>query len=196
MRNAIYSSLAGLIIAVGLFVGMMSITEPNTQGNEEPKGEDIDIAYVMSSEAPEQLQEMYIELLKLSAIGRDVDRTLYVYPSSGINAFVNNNRRVFITYGFLAQARNRDEIAFILSHEIAHVMLGHVDGIRIEDNRFNEFHCDMIALALMQRAGYDACNVSSMWARWAQEFGTDIGTSSHPASIQRALYNYLPRCGG
>lgn len=51
-----------------------------------------------------------------------------VVEDDTINAFAAPGGYVFVTSGAIRQARNEDELAAILSHEVAHVVRGHAIG--------------------------------------------------------------------
>lgn len=57
-------------------------------------------------------------------------------PEAGINAFQTVDRRnrpvIIFTVGLIAEARNADEIAFVMGHEAAHHIAGHLDERRVQ----------------------------------------------------------------
>lgn len=63
----------------------------------------------------------------------------YCLRSTEANAFSTNQGIVFVTLGLLAQLENEAQLAFILSHEIAHYELRHsIDGYVQNDVIFNK----------------------------------------------------------
>ena len=50
---------------------------------------------------------------------------LYVIDSPEVNALCLPSGEIFVFTGLLAACHNKDELAFILSHEISHAVLGH-----------------------------------------------------------------------
>ena len=51
--------------------------------------------------------------------------SLYVIDSPQVNALCLPSGEIFVFTGLLAACHNKDELAFILSHEISHAVLGH-----------------------------------------------------------------------
>ncbi len=153
-----------------------------------------EVLETLRTRAPMKIQLMYLLLVKASGHQRDLNG-VYVIPDPRWNAFVTNRNEIYFLSGMLAEIKNDHEIAYILAHEISHVMLGHTRKDRVpEDSRFSEFHSDMMALVLMQKAGFDPCKASGLWARMAKRSGSQIVTSSHPDPVQRAHYTKLPQC--
>jgi len=79
---------------------------------------------------------------------------------SGAYAFANG-RGAYIEAGLLELLRNDDELAFIIAHEISHIVLKHV-GPGTEKNLSDknirssiEKEADEMSIRLMIRAGYD-----------------------------------------
>lgn len=62
----------------------------------------------------------------LDRIGVDADvLQFFVIDSPDINAFAHVGGYIYVNRGLIDFARNDDELAFVLGHEIAHVELGH-----------------------------------------------------------------------
>lgn len=57
---------------------------------------------------------------------------VYVLRSSGVNAFATERGAIFVTLGLLSQLENEAQLAYILSHEITHVMEGHTLDMFLE----------------------------------------------------------------
>lgn len=55
----------------------------------------------------------------------DLPWTFAVLDDVGFNAFATPGGKIFVTKGLLARMRNESELAGVLSHEIAHVILKH-----------------------------------------------------------------------
>jgi predicted Zn-dependent protease len=71
------------------------------------------------------------------------------------NAFALPGRRVLVTRGMLALAADEAEVAAVLAHEIAHVVLGHASG-RPPGNRVAaEADADRLGFGYLAAAGYD-----------------------------------------
>lgn len=180
-----------IAISFGVGVALLAHMVQQEYGNPLKKKPDPLIQFRMK--APAYVQKMYTQLAKLSG-HRGKLNGIYLFPIFSPNAFINEKGSIYLTLGLLADVKNKDELAFIISHEIAHAMLRHTTEENQVDNRYKEYHSDMIGLALMMRAGYNPCEVPKLFMRWYMYSGTTITTKSHPAGIQRALYTTLPMC--
>ena len=96
-----------------------------------------------------------------------------------------------VTQGMLNLGLDRNELAFLISHELAHVDLGHTE----RDSHFvsDEYHADVLAVYYMELAGYNPCAASGMWKRLAV-MDTSISNPTHPDSMRRAHYMKLSKC--
>jgi predicted Zn-dependent protease len=71
------------------------------------------------------------------------------------NAFALPGRRVLVTRGMLALAGDEAEVAAVLAHEIAHVILGHAGGRPPRNRAAAEADADRLGLRFLAAAGYD-----------------------------------------
>lgn len=90
-------------------------------------------------------------------------------PGQGVNAFQTEDRQgrpiVGFTLGLIAEARNRDELAFVMGHEAAHHIAGHLSA------KARDASAGALILGVLTAAtGADASSVSQ-----AQSFGADMG---------------------
>ncbi len=179
------------VIGFGVSIALLTHMIQKEYGNPWKKKEDPLVKFRL--QAPPHIKAMYRKLVKLS--GHQGKLTgIYLFPIFSPNAFVTEQGTVYLTLGLIMDVKNKDELAFIISHEISHVMLRHTTEENEVDNRFKEYHSDMLGLALMMRAGYNPCEVPKLFMRWSMYGGTNIATKSHPAGVQRALYTTLPMC--
>lgn len=104
-----------------------------------------------------------------------------------------DGRRVFISSAFAAYAETPDALAFVLSHELAHNILGHpaqIRGMNLAPWRIeqSENAADRVGLFLMARAGYDVGTVPAFLRRLAQDHWQlrypQWGHASAPARAQ------------
>lgn len=96
-------------------------------------------------------------------------------PSPKRNA-VADGHVVQVTSAVVAATQSRDELAFVIAHELAHNILGHYDWLQANKRtkanvRKTEIEADRLGVALMARAGFDPYAASRFWAR----FGGGIG---------------------
>ncbi|QQQ18208.1 PDZ domain-containing protein [Brevundimonas vitis] len=104
-----------------------------------------------------------------------------------------DGRRVFISSAFAAYAETPDALAFVLSHELAHNILGHpaqIRGMNLAPWRIEQSEnvADRVGLFLMARAGYDVGTVPAFLRRLAQDHWQlrypQWGHASAPARAQ------------
>lgn len=129
--------------------------------------------------------------------------------SDAVNA-ISNGDAIAISSGMMKFAESDTELAFILSHEIAHNALGHNSTSRKVGKAFlnaflgpritqmttsgysqeNESEADYAGLYIAARAGYDVSMASVFWRRMAAEHPQTIQgtfTGSHPSLPERSL---------
>jgi predicted Zn-dependent protease len=137
----------------------------------------------------------------------------YVVESDEVNAFTAGGR-IFVFTGILKQVYSDDELACILSHEIYHNELGHINkllrkqevvsrlmkkkrgkiagwALLLLGNSFNqdeETLCDLHGVDLAQSVGYRGCSAIHFWNRLSKsESSSNRGKwlRSHPYGKQR-----------
>jgi peptidase M48-like protein len=96
-----------------------------------------------------------------------------------------NGRKIRITEGMIAFASNDSELAFVLSHELAHDLLGHVGAFHGGSRAKMELEADYVGIYITARAGYDVETASRIMLRLASAFPDMEGDSSYPASGAR-----------
>ncbi|HTF02816.1 MAG TPA: M48 family metallopeptidase [Bacteroidia bacterium] len=114
--------------------------------------------------------------------------TFYTLRSEEPNAFSTDQGLIFVTVGLIAQLENEAQLAFILSHEIAHFEKRHTLEIymaeqdmqrrtydvdeKIRDfsnhEKESEFEADSLGLARLSRTGYDCAE--AMGAMFVMQF--------------------------
>jgi beta-barrel assembly-enhancing protease len=115
----------------------------------------------------------------------------------GLRAAASDGMRVTVSPQIIEFARSDDELALVLSHELAHNLLGHNPGgpaqrIAGQDRsgarrRDREREADRWALYLMARGGFDIAAAPGFWRRWGPKTGFGIlSDGSHPDWRERA----------
>lgn len=99
-------------------------------------------------------------------------------PSPKLNAAADG-KYVQITTAVLEQARDDDELAFIIAHEMAHNILKHRErldriGRSAGNIRATETEADLLGLKLMKAAGYDLMAAPRFWERFGKKTGAGI----------------------
>ena len=121
---------------------------------------------------------------------------VHVFSSPQINAFCLPGGKIGVFTGILKVVANDDQLATVLSHEIAHALAHHTSE-RIANREMNrgtwglirnrafdreeESEADHIGLHYMARAGYNPESAVQFWERFSTAMG---GKSSTPAFLR------------
>lgn len=101
-------------------------------------------------------------------------------PDPSMNA-MGNGKDITLFQGMLNNT-NKDELAWDLGHELAHILLGHRASTHA-----NEYAADKLGWELAKKAGYNMCRGKKIFYKLYQ------GTSeSHPTAKSRL--KALPSC--
>lgn len=118
-----------------------------------------------------QAQGVYYKLAKVNRINAP---PLVIWNDPSDNAKSGRNA-TYVTPGMLSFARNNDEIAIILGHELSHFV-----------NRDNgstpsrEYRADQQGVVMAHRAGYNVCSGVAIVKRF-----NDKASKTHPSSLDR-----------
>ncbi len=143
--------------------------------------------------------------INLHLRGYRFDWEANVIRSDKVNAFCLPAGKVFVFTGILPVAENDDQLATVLSHEIAHALAHHASeriarqqqsggGIlaalgNLRFSREQEEEADHIGLFLMTFAGYDPNEAVVFWERMAQRMAQaerpPEWLSDHPSDAHR-----------
>ena len=135
--------------------------------------------------ARESAQEIYKRLsLKTGAYVPPV----IVADDPTINAWYDGSS-VTITTGLLNAAKNDDEVAMVLAHEIAHALMDHTNEGMKQDSRYAEANADRMGAFIMLNAGYDICKGRALFLIFLNNYGEDPTEPTHPGDTYR--YNLL-----
>lgn len=109
---------------------------------------------------------------------------------TSINAFAMRWGKLsgmYVIEGMLDFLPDDDDLAIVLGHELAHLILNHSG---FPTTRNTEADADYLGLYLAARAGFDVARAPEIWDRMAREnpySGVDWGFYAHPAGAKRAL---------
>ena len=105
----------------------------------------------------------------LNSLEPDISWTLYVLDSPDIaNALCLPSGDIFVHSGLLKVCQNQDELAFILSHEVAHVMLNH-GGERLSNKGLFDLLQLIVVGALWALIPSDL--ISFILSKWSRSLG-------------------------
>ena len=137
----------------------------------------------------DHIQEMYLKLVAATGRYNDVP-PLIIVDEPVVNAYASPDK-IVLYQGIIDFSKNDDEIALILGHEIAHVLLSHLDKLSAkttEEQQVLESMADKMGAYYMMRIGYDVCKGREIWKRFELSDGDKLG-GSHPSDAYR--YNQL-----
>jgi len=121
--------------------------------------------------------------------------SLIIVDTPMVNAWTNGSY-IAITTGMLKFLHNNDEIAFVLGHELGHVLLGHTSLPDDLGPQIHESNADKYGAYLAIRAGYDICAGKKVWDRMIEKYGAMTASSDdiHPGNVKRADDLNFPQC--
>ena len=104
---------------------------------------------------------------------------LAILETPTLDAFVSSNGTLTVSHGMLVFLNSESEFAFLIAHEIAHVMLHHHEHKGMESSDIQEFvkreiEADHLALKLVSEAGFSTSAALSLVQRLGN-FGRDQG---------------------
>ena len=141
---------------------------------------------------------------------------IFISDEKYVNAWTLGGK-ILITDSLLSFCRNDDELACIISHEIMHNELGHIelemrdgDLIKMLFSSYSgkaeyilsffrdpflqedEAYSDMYGIDLADAAGFNICSFKDFWERMDEEDGEDDDffsriSSTHPSSKSRSI---------
>ncbi len=121
---------------------------------------------------------------------------ILISPQAMPNAFARGDSTIVLTSGLLAAIKSEDELAFVLAHEVAHLMKHQKRAAQYSllplSSRSKsllelEYDADLFALRLMKRAGLSTTAGASILERngnFGAEFGAPL-SSTHPSLVAR-----------
>ncbi len=110
---------------------------------------------------------------------------------TNVNAFATHfgrNTGIYVFGGMLEFMESDDDLAVIMGHELAHMILKHTQQMRATQK--SEADADYLGLYLAARAGFDVSEAVDVWDRMARTnpYSTiDWGYYSHPMSPARSV---------
>jgi beta-barrel assembly-enhancing protease len=114
------------------------------------------------------------QITAISGCQSDVE----IVPGRRLNAHADGEI-VQLSSAVVDEARNDDELSFLIAHELAHNILEHPQKLERGKRstgriRETEIEADRMALSLMKRAGFDHHAAARFWARFGAKTGYGI----------------------
>lgn len=127
--------------------------------------------------------------------GRPCYRPVLLEENQGLNAHADSSR-ISISRTMIDLARTDAQLALVLGHELAHVLMGHTHrdfGERMaaamfgrDDRKGDERQADYVGLYLVARAGYSPTEAVDLWRRMGAVQPAIIhGDKVHPGTAER-----------
>lgn len=137
-------------------------------------------SYMTQEAIQSHVRDIYSKLLTETGQSQD-SLPLKIIDDVEENAY-NTGQEIVINTG-LIQKSSYHEIAWVLGHEIAHGMLGHLGSLSARDDitqwQVNEANADKMGAVYMMKAGYDICKGRKILKRWTEKNGNYLG-DQHP----------------
>lgn len=134
----------------------------------------VSIPFLLAKDAP-LTQEQRVRAIYAKIVGASGEENmapkLTIADEPIVNAYATQTGIVIYT-GIIKATNSDDEIALILGHELAHVMLGHVfidEQVPWYATGRMESQADKMGAYYMMRAGFDICKGRLFWLRAAKE---------------------------
>lgn len=147
--------------------------------------------------SPTEVRVIYNNLWKYSGLGGAYKPEFKIVESAEINAYQMEDLIVIYT-GMIKFSNDRDEIAGVLAHEIAHYLLEHqaLNPTGGKDHQtILEGNADKFSIYLMLRAGYNVCKIQNLWRHLRDVDGDYEVNSDHPNYSYRIWQFQFPTCG-
>lgn len=110
------------------------------------------------------------------------DYPVVLVNSDRVNAYADGER-IRITKGMMWFARDDTDLAMVVSHELAHNIMGHSGTFSsmFYDKKSRESDADYVGLYIMARGAFEIESAAGFWRRMAAAFpGMIDSSSSHP----------------
>lgn len=147
----------------------------------------------MGSETQQQrLERIYNRLIKHTGVSHEIPPIKLVKDST-VNAWISS-KQITMTTAMLSKFDNDNQVAVIISHEIAHYVLGDLTVLEDVDSRLREANADKYGYYLMMRAGFDICEGENVWLIIQTIRGDNILTFTHPSHSSRIYSAKFPQC--
>lgn len=118
------SCAAVVALAMAALVSTGAFAKENIQESAETPYLARDFVFIESPAIEEYLRTLCQRMLDVKGVKMELPRIL-VHSSDAFNAFTDANRNLVISTGALRAMESEDELAALLGHELAHLVLNH-----------------------------------------------------------------------
>jgi predicted Zn-dependent protease len=198
--------------ALDMFGSSISSKEEMEIGKELFSSISKDFKIIDQDPRRQDLVTMFHKMLAFRS-RKDIDFNIHLIESPTINAFSIAGGHVHITTGLLEDVQSKDELAFIIGHEIAHIDKKHcirkIQILKTADSHFgnlgviaanlqliltapfgqaDEYESDRFGAVLAHKAGFDASKGNDFFIRLKKQEKKNLMerlTRTHPYSQLR-----------
>lgn len=145
-----------------------------------------------------EIREVYNNLNKYAGLTTDSTPTLYIVKNKEVNAHADcGNNSITLYTGIIEFTNNKNEIAAVLGHELAHLLLQHCLLNPTGEKNYQtilEGNADKFGVYLVLRAGYDVCMAKNLWVKLRNKEGDYGFNADHPNYSYRTWQFDFPGC--
>lgn len=104
--------------------------------------------------------------------------------------------KVVIYTKYIKDLGKEEYIAAVIAHELAHIMLHHVDFPPSDKLHWsvNELNADLFGIYILEHAGYNGCSMYNHQKHILNVLGDYLLPGDHPSWAQRIYFSKLPSC--
>lgn len=134
------------------------------------------------------IRQVFRDLQQALPVDISSQLRLIIVESPISNAYASADGTITIYTGIVEEMNwDSGQLAAVLGHEIAHVVLKHhYNGLQSSIEK--EYYADLLGITLAIKAGYKGCNIVKFWVRRVNKQGDVLNTTTHPNSVTRAVY--------
>lgn len=174
---------------------LLDLTEVSDE-EENQVGEELDIEITKKSKVTNSdkwnIKKVWQDLLQHTS-RKNIKYSYKVFKDKDVNAYAVAGGKVYINTGLLDFIKSKDELAFVIAHELAHNELKHCikriqhsvtaskidptlgavvqiaySTYRLPFNKYEEYEADSLGVVLMQKAGYSKQGALDFFTKLAE----------------------------
>lgn len=174
---------------------LLDLTEVSDE-EENQVGDELDKKIIEKAKVTNtdkwDINKVWHDLLQHSS-RKNIKYSYKVFKDKDVNAYAVAGGKVYINTGLLGFIKSKDELAFVIAHELAHNELKHCikriqhsvtaskidptlgavvqiaySTYRLPFNKYEEFEADSLGVVLMQKAGYSKQGALDFFTKLAE----------------------------